>query len=211
MGTLNKVFAVRGLLAFLAFIEFVNCSRSLLPRYSVNHQTEQMFFLTTVCPHSLFTLPHERVSESFIQNKIFNLADLSSDVQHLVATLFGFYSLLNSVTKRYRRRNLLILKFFNWDPIFQVVFIHSAIQLHHQHIFSLAFLTLSLKIIFLVSSQKHTSSLTIPLLLTTATLAGLTLVFISNCINDTPGANINENEMLLRAMKKNAKSRRKAD
>ena len=72
-----------------------------------------MFFLTTICLHSLFTLPHERVSESFIQNKIFNLADLSSDVQHLVATLFGFYSLLNSVTKRYRRRNLLILKFFN--------------------------------------------------------------------------------------------------
>ena len=43
------------------------------------------------CPHSFFTLPHERVSESFIQNKIFNLADLSSDVQHLVGTLFGFY------------------------------------------------------------------------------------------------------------------------
>ena len=93
----------------------------------------------------------------------------------------------------------------------QVVLIHSAIQLHHRHIFSLAFLTLSLKIIFLVSSQEHTSSLTIPLVLTTATLTGLTLVFISNCTNDTPGANINENEMLLRTMKKNAKTRRKAD
>ena len=33
METLNKVFAVRGLLAFLAFIEFVNCARSLLPRH----------------------------------------------------------------------------------------------------------------------------------------------------------------------------------
>ena len=77
--------------------------------------------------------------------------------------------------------------------------------------FSLAFLTLSLKIIFLVSSQEKTSSLTIPLVLTTATLAGLILVFISNCINDTPGSNITENEMLLRTMKKNAKTRRKAD
>ena len=37
MGTLNKVFAVRGLLAFLAFIEFVNCSRSLLPRYDIRY------------------------------------------------------------------------------------------------------------------------------------------------------------------------------
>ena len=46
---------------------------------------------------SLFTLPHERVSESFIQNKIFNLLDLSSDTQDLVGTLFGFYSLLNAV------------------------------------------------------------------------------------------------------------------
>ena len=77
--------------------------------------------------------------------------------------------------------------------------------------FSLAFLTLSLKIIFLLSSQKLTSSLTIPLVLTTATLAGLILVFISKCINDTPGSNITENEMLLRTMKKNAKTRRKAD
>ena len=95
--------------------------------------------------------------------------------------------------------------------MFQVVLIQSALQLHHQHMFSLAFLTLSLKIIFLLSSQKLTSSLTIPLVLTTATLAGLILVFISNCINDTPGSNINENEMLLRTMKKNAKTRRKAD
>ena len=95
--------------------------------------------------------------------------------------------------------------------MFQVVLLHSAVQLHHQHILSLAFLTLSLKIIFLVSSQKLSSSLTIPLLLTTATWAGLALVFISNCINDTPGSNINENEMLLRTMKKNAKTRRKAD
>ena len=105
----------------------------------------------------------------------------------------------------------MILKFFYSKKIFQVVFIHSAVQLHHQHIFSLASLTLSLKIIFLLSSQEHTSSLTIPLVVTTATLAGLTLVFISNCINDTPGSNISENEMLLRTMKKNAKTRRKAD
>ena len=93
----------------------------------------------------------------------------------------------------------------------KVVLIHSAIQLHHQHMFSLAVLTLSLKIIFLLCSHKHTSSLTISLLLTSATLAGLALLFISNCINDTPGSNINENEMLLRAMKRSAKTKRKSD
>ena len=97
METLNKVFALRGLLAFLAFIEFVNCSRSLLPRWETRKQ--KRISLKPIFPLSLFTLPHERVSESFIQNKIFNLTDLSSDVQHLVGTLFGFYSLLNSVNK----------------------------------------------------------------------------------------------------------------
>ena len=108
-------------------------------------------------------------------------------------------------------REMEIFVFLISNSMFQVVLLHSAVQLHHQHILSLAFLTLSLKIIFLVSSQKFTSSLTIPLLLTTATWAGLALVFISNCINDTPGSNISENEMLLRTMKKNAKTRRKAD
>ena len=43
METLNKVFAIRGLLAFLAFIEFVNCSRSLLPRYKFNIKQKIMF------------------------------------------------------------------------------------------------------------------------------------------------------------------------
>ena len=46
---------------------------------------------------SLFTLPRERLSESFIQNKIFNLVDLSSDTQHLIGTIFGFFSLINAV------------------------------------------------------------------------------------------------------------------
>ncbi len=45
----------------------------------------------------MFTLPHERQSESFIQNKIFNLVDLSSDTQLLIGTIFGFYSLINAV------------------------------------------------------------------------------------------------------------------
>lgn len=168
MTTLNKVFAVRGLLAFLAFIELVNSFRSLLP--------------------SLFTLPHERVSESFIQNKIFNLLDLSSDTQDLVGTLFGFYSLLNAI-----------------------VLSHSALQLHHHHMVSLAVLTLSTKTVFLLSSHRHTSSLTIPLLLTTATLAGLLLLLLSNYIHHTPGSSASENEMLLRAMKKSVKNKRKSD
>ena len=95
--------------------------------------------------------------------------------------------------------------------LLQVVLIHSAVQLHHRHMLSLASLTLSVKTIFLVTSHKQTSSLTIPLLLTAATLAGLVLLFVSNSINDTPGSNVNENEMLLRAMKKSAKTKRKSD
>ena len=46
---------------------------------------------------SLFTLPHERQTESFIQNKIFNLVDLTSDTQQLIGTIFGYFSLLTAV------------------------------------------------------------------------------------------------------------------
>ena len=84
-------------------------------------------------------------------------------------------------------------------------------QLHHHHMLSLAVLTLTAKTVFLLCSHKQTSSLTIPLLLTSATLAGLILLLASNCISHTPGSNINENEILLRAMKKSAKNKRKSD
>ena len=76
---------------------------------------------------------------------------------------------------------------------------------------SLAVLTLSTKTVFLLSSHRHTSSLTIPLLLTTATLAGLLLLLLSNYIHHTPGSGASENEMLLRAMKKSVKNKRKSD
>jgi len=75
---LSKLFAVRGFLAFLAFMELVNCLRSLLP--------------------SLFTLPHERQAESFIHKKIFSTVTLTSDTELLVGQLFGYYSALNAVS-----------------------------------------------------------------------------------------------------------------
>jgi len=165
---LDKKFAVRGLLAFLSFMELVNCFRSLLP--------------------SLFTLPHERQTESFIQNKIFNLVDLTSDTQQLIGTIFGYFSLLTAV-----------------------VLAHAALFLHHLHIISLSALTLIVKIVFLLTSHQKTSSLTIPLLMTSATLAGVLVIFWLHWREETFVGSQNENEMLLRAMKKSAKSKRKSD
>jgi len=74
MGGLSPTYAVRGFLAFVAFMEFVNALRSLMP--------------------SLFALPHE--SESFVQSKIFSQTQLSKETNLIVGQLFGFYSLLNS-------------------------------------------------------------------------------------------------------------------
>lgn len=165
---LDKKFAVRGLLAFLAFMELVNCFRSLLP--------------------SLFTLPHERQTESFIQNKIFNLVDLSSDTQLLIGTIFGFYSLINAI-----------------------ILIHVAVQLHHPHILSLSVCALVTKIAFLVSTHTQTSSLTIPLVLTSATLCGVLVMVWLHFKVDACSGKQNENELLLRAMKKSAKSKKKSD
>lgn len=164
---LNEKFAVRGLLAFLAFMEAVNCCRSLLP--------------------SLFTLPHEKLSETFIQNKIFNLVDLSSDSQQLVGSLFGYLSLINAV-----------------------VLVHSALYLHHPHIISLTSLILIIKTVFLISIKTSTNSLTIPLILTVSTLLGVLILAWKQYKEDSLswlGAG-NENEMLLRAMKKSVKSKK---
>jgi len=168
MMALDKKFAVRGLLAFLAFMELVNCFRSLLP--------------------SLFTLPRERLSESFIQNKIFNLVDLSSDTQHLIGTIFGFFSLINAI-----------------------VLIHVALHLHHPHNLSLSVLSLVTKITFLVATHTQTSALTIPLVLTSATLCGVLAMVWSHFKEDGYSGRQNENELLLRAMKKSAKSKKKSD
>ena len=46
---------------------------------------------------SLFALPHE-TEESFVQRKIFTQASLSEESALIVGQVFGFYSLLNSVS-----------------------------------------------------------------------------------------------------------------
>ena len=94
---------------------------------------------------------------------------------------------------------------------FQVVCVHAALFLHHLHICSLAACTLSIKIVFLLTTQYQSSSLTIPLLLTSATLAGLLVIGWLHYKQDNYSCNLSENEMLLRAMKKSAKSKRKSD
>ena len=67
--------------------------------------------------------------------------------------------------------------------------------------------------VFLVTSHRHASSLTIPLVMTAATLAGiLALVWEHVTENSGGGARPSENELLLRAMKKSARcSKKKSD
>ena len=114
------------------------------------------------------------------------------------------------------------------------MFVHSALHLHHPHILSLAATGLLVKVIhnnnnnsvstylhiyinyiqvvFLVTSHRHASSLTIPLVMTAATLAGiLALVWDHVTENSGCGARPSENELLLRAMKKSARSKKKSD
>ena len=84
-------------------------------------------------------------------------------------------------------------------------------QLHHPHILSLSVCALVTKIAFLVSTHTQTSSLTIPLVLTSATLCGvLAMVWLHFKVDACSGKQ-NENELLLRAMKKSAKSKKKSD
>ena len=93
----------------------------------------------------------------------------------------------------------------------QVVLAHAALFLHHLHIVSLSVFTLLVKIVFLLTSHQKTSSLTIPLLMTSATLAGVLVIFWIQWREENFVGSQNENEMLLRAMKKSAKSKRKSD
>jgi len=74
---LSGLFAIRGFLAFVSFMEFVNAFRSLFPRF--------------------FALPEERLNESFIHKKIFSNAEFTEDSEFILSQLFGFYSLLNGI------------------------------------------------------------------------------------------------------------------
>jgi len=172
---LSKLFAVRGFIAFLAFMELVNCLRSLLP--------------------GLFTLPHERLEESFIHKKIFSLVELTKDTELLVAQLFGFYSALNAV-----------------------VFVHTCLFLHYTPVYTLGITTLSIKTLFLITqcfihkTIDNSSSLQVPLLVTVLSLTGLVLVpWIGGEDGRLVGSKgISENEELIRAMKF-SKNRRKKE
>lgn len=171
---LSKLFAVRGFLAFLAFMELVNCLRSLLP--------------------SLFTLPHERLAESFIHKKIFSLVELTTDTELLVAQLFGFYSALNAA-----------------------VLVHTCLFLHYTPLYTLGLTTLSIKTLFLFTqcfvhkTIDNSAGLQVPLLVTLLALAGLVLLpWLGGEEGRQVGSKGSENEELLRAMKF-SKGRRKKE
>ena len=72
-------------------------------------------------------------------------------------------------------------------------------------------LSLVTKITFLVATHTQTSALTIPLVLTSATLCGVLAMVWSHFKEDGYSGRQNENELLLRAMKKSAKSKKKSD
>ena len=63
--------------------------------YHVINKTVNFF-----CAISFFTLPHERLENSFIHRKIFSSADLSQEAELIISQLFGFYSALNGVSGR---------------------------------------------------------------------------------------------------------------
>jgi len=170
---LSKLFAVRGFLAFLAFMELVNCLRSLLP--------------------SLFTLPHERLDESFIHKKIFSLVELTTDTELLVAQLFGFYSALNAV-----------------------VLVHCCLFLHYTPVYTLGITALCIKTLFLLTqcfihkTIDNSAGLQVPLLVTLLALAGLVLLpWLGGEEGRQVGAKLSENEELLRAMRFSKNRRRK--
>jgi len=169
---LNKLFAVRGFLAFLAFMEFVNCVRSLIP--------------------SLFTLPHERLSESFIHKKIFNQVNLTPATELLVGQLFGFYSALNAV-----------------------IFTHSSLFLHYTPVYTLGLISLLVKITFLLTqcfiykTIENSAGFQVPILVSVLAFTGLiVLPWIGEAERQISG--ISENEELVKAMKF-GKSRRKKE
>jgi len=130
---------------------------------------------------SLFALPHERLSESFIQKKIFSQAELSKDANLIVAQLFGFYSLLNSA-----------------------VLAHTALFSHLKPLLSLGLLSLTCKCGFYVLqgfyySTIPTASFQVPLLISLLALSGLLVLLW--CEGDNTWDTDGENDELIRAMK----------
>ena len=69
----NGLFAVRGVLTFVAFTEFITSARCLLP-----------------------SIPED---QTYVQSKVFNLVDLHPDpvVERALCHVYGLYSLLNGL------------------------------------------------------------------------------------------------------------------
>lgn len=158
---LSQTYAIRGFLAFVAFMELVNALRSLVP--------------------SLFALPHERLTESFIQKKIFSQAELSQEANLIVGELFGFYSLLNSA-----------------------VLVHTAFFSHLKPLLSLGLLSLTCKCSFYLLQGTYystipASSYQVPLFLSLVALCGL--IVLLWCEEERQWDTNGENEELLKAMK----------
>lgn len=170
---LSKLFAIRGFLAFVAFMEFVNALRSLLP--------------------SLFTLPQERLTESFVHKKIFSQAELTQQTELIISQLFGFYSLLNAT-----------------------VVVHASLFCHYAPVLSLGLVSVACKTLFyMVQGFYHhtipnTSGLQVPLFISFLSLVGLLLLATSSSHNLLADREVrgDENDELLRSMRFN-KSRKK--
>jgi len=172
---LSKIFAIRGFLAFVAFMEFVNALRSLLP--------------------SVFTVPEE----SFVRSKVFSLVNLSDEAEPLVAQLFGFYSLLNSI-----------------------VLLHTSFFCQLGPIVSLGLVTTSAKFTFFILQGFHhktianNTHLQVPLFINSLCILSLLLLATRgshSLLREGAGgksAGGSENDDLLRAMRFN-KSRKKKD
>ena len=160
---------------------------------------------------SLFTLPHERLAESFIHKKIFSLVELTTDTELLVAQLFGFYSALNAVSCFRVLNHLLIFS------LFQAVLVHTCLFLHYTPLYTLGLTTLSIKTLFLLTqcfvhkTIDNSAGLQVPLLVTLLALAGLVLLpWLGGEEGRQVGGKGSENEELLRAMKF-SKGRRKKE
>lgn len=158
---LSGLFAIRGFLAFVAFMEIVNAFRSLFP--------------------SFFTLPEERLEQSFVHKKIFSNADLTEDGKLIVSQLFGFYSLLNAI-----------------------VISHAAVFCHYRPVLSLCGAAVLAKTIFyLVQGVYGTipanSGLQVPVLICCMSLGALAaLPYFTATEKIHPGS---ENEDLLKKMR----------
>jgi len=158
---LSGLFAIRGFLAFVAFMELVNAFRSLFPRF--------------------FTLPEERLQESFIHKKIFSNAELTEDSELILSQLFGFYSLLNGI-----------------------VISHAAVFVHYWPVISVCFAAVFSKTLFyllqgIYGTIPATSGLQVPLIIGCLTL--FALGFLPHFVTQSKVVPGNENEELLRGMR----------